>query len=208
MASSESWLKKRKSRSNTTSRQPVLNGSSICCSKVVSSFEGALAPEVVLAIIVELEYVVDLRADSRKALLEGLHLVDEDADHGKIGCFGRPCHLIGLRLAFPPFRVRTEQEPSTGSSDEVSDEAARDLAAYDSAETSGNSADWLATVTVVSLDEDPTKISVEIDGRWMGPQPWDNVYDVLVDRLKIAEGFLREQVGRFLEHFRSQEDEP
>jgi hypothetical protein len=73
-----------------------------------SCFDQTYRPVFVGGLDVELAYVVDLSVDARKSMLEKLGLVDDEG--GKMTCFGRPCHSVGLRLGFPPYQLSDDDD--------------------------------------------------------------------------------------------------
>jgi hypothetical protein len=196
--------------------------------RLVQAVTGALekaeiAPQLAL-VGVELDYIVDLKHDARFALLEGLGLHSQDDDQPpKIACFDRPCHLVGLRLGFPPYIIKKEatKEPSAGDDAASDDEGAIE----DQEESAGQDADddtetqvdsaaatelgesWTAIVTVTTLEDDPTKASIEVDGRWMAPVRWKKIDKEIVERLNTTEKFLKEKAAPFLGHFTAKDDD-
>ena len=160
---------------------------------------------------VELDYVVDLKQDARQALLVGLGLLNEDEDEAhRIDCFGRPCHLVGLRLGFPPYRIKRKKaepvEGEAGDEHNAEDKTRAESGESDSEENETEPGeDWMARLTVTTLEDDPAKASVEVFGQW-GPSPWTNIHETLIERLNIAERFLREKAVTFLGNFRAEDD--
>jgi|GEM_PF-4481568 len=195
--------------------------------QVLSSFHKPFAPSVVFGVNIELDYVVELSGDARQSLLEGLRLFGGYEDVDKIDAFGRPCHLIGLRLGFPAYREVADEQADDDSGEDGEDDGAADPPATKEAESkdSGDSeekpanqaesssdenglggSDWHATVTMVTLEDDPSKISVEVAGLWPKPYPWKNVEDMVEERIEVASAFLRDRISGFLEHFRGKTD--
>ena len=82
--------------------------------QVVTSVDPVINPKLLLASIVRLEYIIDLGGDSREAILEGLGLSGENSESDKLGVFNRPCHVVGLRLRFPAYRLMDDDSEGEG----------------------------------------------------------------------------------------------
>jgi len=157
---------------------------------VINAVSKVIKPTHILRTGIELEYVTNFGGDAREALLGGLRLSGGEAD--KLAEFGRPCHLIGLRLMFPPFTVVSDED----------DEADADEHAENADESNKEKigSDWHATVTIRSLADDPGGISVEVDGHW-GPITWKDGTKIVAERLNTVLEFLRERTIAFLKKF-------
>jgi hypothetical protein len=175
---------------------------------VLNSFEGddeqtSIRP-LMTFISVELDYVVNLRQDSRDALLCGLSLKTNDEDEpNRIDSFERPCYLVGLRLGFPPFRQRAQTPEADEGELQPEDAGAgvTHIADPGASDELAVGADWEAQVTLLTLEDDPSKASIEIAGRWMRPVKWSEIKDEIANKLEVAEKFLRQHVVNFLDHF-------
>jgi hypothetical protein len=121
----------------------------------------------------------------------------EEEGRDKIDAFKRPCHLVGLRLGFPPYTV--EDDDSDTDKPEASDQTAPDPPIDEGS-------DWQAIITLLTLDDDPTKLLVEITGTWQEPFQWSGIHDTIQARLNIASDFLRSRVSGFLGHFEGGDD--
>src|SRR5439155_18796720 len=75
--------------------------------QAVEAIGSVTKSEVIFASLIELEYVVELGTDTRKAILGSLDMLgdEEEGEQGKLGVFKRPCHFVGLRLGFPAFKL-------------------------------------------------------------------------------------------------------
>jgi hypothetical protein len=169
---------------------------------IVEATESTAAPEMLLTTIMSLEYTTAMGQDARQAMMDGLQLTGGVDDPGKMRVFDRPCHGVGLRLIFPPFvnRDDDEDEEESEEADETTSTALVPAGqVMHSPQAQGS--EWQAIVTIQSLEEDPSKISVEIDGRWM-PAPWRDVTKVAVDRLARMDDFLRTKTVEFLKFFK------
>jgi hypothetical protein len=174
------------------------------CEQVLDSFESPLTPEFLFSTIARLEYVTTIGKDSRISLLDGLNL-GKEGEPGKVDAFGRPCSSVAVRLRFPPYEIIEDEAEATDAPTEQgpSDQALIPVSSESTSQddTEEGSAEWQAIVTVSSLSDDPEKVSVEVDARWVKPAPWEAGASLISERLRIAEQFLRTSVAKFLEHF-------
>jgi hypothetical protein len=185
--------------------------------QVYESFKGSIAPQFVFAIEVDLTYTFDLKGDSRRALLTELGLIIDSDDPDRMRAFGRPCFKVGLHLGFPPYELIDDDEE-----DDERDSAVPDVSSGEAPTPQELGVDpqtpqedevapkveWLANVTIMTMPEDQTKVSVQIEGSWHGPQSWDNIHEAVVARLNETDSFLKTRVYKFLQHFqKTDEDE-
>lgn len=171
---------------------------------VVEALEPAKITPQMTFINVELDYVVDLKQDSRLALLIGLNLLEEDEEsQDRIDTFDRPCHSVGLRLGFPAYIMKPEE----GAEDDDTKETPPAEGGDESAVPNHSGADWQALVTLETLVDDPRKASVQITGQWVEPCQWDGIHEIIIQRLNVAEKFLRDKTLPFLGHFTAEEDD-
>lgn len=177
------------------------------------AIESVVRPEALYGSGVELEYHVRIGGDARKVLMEKLRLRGEEEEADKLAVFRRPCHAVGLRLWFPPFRYpgkpSVEGERKVRQEDEDPGEALVEQLSGNGntgrREAQPAGADWAATLTVETLLDDPSALSVEVHGRWGRPQEWDSkVVGAVQKRVRAVDDFLRQQITEFLEHFRSE----
>ncbi len=177
----------------------------ILVDQVIEAIEQVAAPQILLGTTATLEYLVDIGGDAREAILGGLRLVgDEETD--KLGVINRPCQFVGLRLGFPPFEVDEKSADDEEEDPENPIEKPVDIGEERSANQGAGKkegADWAATLTLQSLPDEPAKMSVEVEGRWMQPSHWKEVPKVLGDRLKIVDEFLKTKISEFLKNFGS-----
>lgn len=184
--------------------------------KILHSIGSVVTPEAVFGHAVVLSYVVDIGGDARKNLLGSLALDrgdgdDEEGKDSKLGVFNRPCHAVGLRLAFPPYREegRSKSLPEDAEGEDDANEQAGQFGEQSGAKETKNKgaykgADWQATLTLQTLADEPNKVSIEVDGRWVSPMNWKQFVKSVTDRLRLVNEFLRQQTTEFLKHFRSE----
>jgi len=105
-------------------------------------------------------------------------------DPRRLDPMGRPLHVLGMRLFFPPY---IEKDKTDQSKNRVTD--------------------WGVDVKLESWIEDPGKLFVEVNGHWHRPEKWDDKsVESVVGRLQVLADYLRNRVIPFLAHT-SQEDE-
>jgi hypothetical protein len=163
--------------------------------QTVSSVEAVFSPEAIWGSVISLEYLADFGSDAREAILGNLDMLeDENEGNGKLGVFGRPCHFVGLRLGFPAFEYKEEE------GDEEKKEEAKEKG-----KAKSRGIDWHATLTILSVPDNPKAVSVEVTGRWIGAVSWSEVSSLLNKRLTIVDDFLKTKTRDFLQKFRSEE---
>lgn len=180
----------------------------ILVEQVIEAVEKVAEPQILLGTTTSLEYLVDIDGDAREAIVGALRLPSDDDESDKLGVFNRPCQFVGLRLGFPPYRLAEGTDEAEGERHEELMErlvSAEEGSAKQEPETNPEGADWQATLTLQSLPEEPSKLSVEVEGRWMAPNQWKDVPKVIGNRLKTVDDFLRTTISEFLKHFRSDE---
>ncbi len=97
----------------------------------------------------------------------------------KLAPIGRPLHVLGVRLFFPPF------EPFEETNSENSETPRK--------------TDWSVNVRVESSISDPQKLYLEADAVWNEPKPWNqDVVREAVSRIGIATEFVNHEVVSFL----------
>jgi hypothetical protein len=178
----------------------------ILVDQVIEAIEQVAEPQILLGTSASLEYVVDIGGDTREAILGALQLPGED-ESDKLGVFNRPCQFVGLRLGFPAYEVH-EDEAEDKAEEMTPDELTENTPKVgekqsEKQESIGEGADWAATLTFQSLVDEPSKMSVEVGGRWMQPVHWNEVPKVIGSRLKIVDDFLKTKISEFLKNFRS-----
>lgn len=170
--------------------------------KTVEAVGAATQTQIIFGTLVTLEYTVEIGGDARKAILGQLGMAGDSDETGKLDVFKRPCHYVGLRLGFPPFKVEDDMDESEGEGDEGSNEEG---VGDESGEHGTEGADWQVMVTFQSLQDDPEGLSVEVSGRWMGPLKWDDSQECLLHRIRTVDEFLKKRTTDFLQQFRSEE---
>jgi hypothetical protein len=180
----------------------------ILVDQIIDAVEQVARPQILLGTVTSLEYLVEIGGDARESVLGGLKLLGESEESGKIEVFDRPCQFVALRLGFPPYQQTAPgAEARSRSGDEEDEDLTPSYAEGSEEQTLDDGpkkADWQATLTIQSLPDEPTQLSVEVDGRWMAPRRWkDDVPKVMGDRLRIVDEFLRTKISEFLKHFRS-----
>jgi hypothetical protein len=176
----------------------------ILVDQVIEAIEQVIGPQILLGTSASLEYMVELGGDSREAILGALKLPGEDDELDKLAVFNRPCQFVGLRLGFPPYQITKGDDAEPG--EEPSDETGVSQESPSGEQTNEEpleGADWAATLTFQSQPDDPKKLSVEVDGRWMQPVQWKEVPKVIGNRLRIVDDFLKTKISEFLKNFRS-----
>ncbi len=172
----------------------------------LASFGAVFTPEAIWGSVISLEYLVDIGSDARQTILGNLDMLeneDEEGDGGKLGVFQRPCHFVGLRLGFPAFEV--EDEPKTGEPAKEEKKAASSEGEAVEKKPEIKGIDWQATLTLQSLIDNPQALSVEVNGRWIGAVPWNEVNKQVSSRVRIVDEFLKTKTKEFLQQFRSEE---
>jgi len=185
----------------------------ILVGQVAESVGAVLRPQGIWGTNVTLEYVANIGGDARKAILGSLDMLEDEDTPGKLDVFQRPCHFVGLRLGFPAFEyVPTEDPP--GEEDEPGETNTGKLidrlienkgGSGEQQEDAPKNAEWHATLTLQSLQDDPKSLLVEVSGRWFGAVDWKNVSNTLATRLRTVDGFLRTKTSDFIQQFRSEE---
>jgi hypothetical protein len=188
----------------------------ILMEQAVEAIGAVIKPQAIWGSVVTLEYQADIGGDARKAILGPLEMLGDEEGVGKLGAFERPCHFVGLRLGFPAFQYdpQGDEEEEDEEGAELEDEKTAALAEGQltenpthagGAKEPAKGADWHATLTLQSLQDDPKSLSVEVGGRWIGGVPWEHVKETLPSRLWAVDEFLKTKTSDFLEQFRSEE---
>ncbi len=180
--------------------------------QVLDAIHTVIKPGVLLGTTVELEYLVDIGGDAREAILRSLGLIgeEEEEEADKLRVFDRPCHQVGLRLVFPPFIVE-EDEPEKDDAED--DGPIEELPERGTAAQKGKSGEkapelqgvnWQAILTLQSLQDEPSKFSVEVVGRWVDPVAWQpEIFKTIPQCVRGVDEFLKTKINDFLQHFRS-----
>ena len=134
---------------------------------VLEVFGEIMHPQVIVQSGAMARFTFQLDEDARVFLAQRkLHL-----DQPALAPFGRPAHVIGLRLFFP---LVAAKQP----------EARRD---------------WQVNVRIESLAEDPRRLFIEADAQWKQPMPWrPELLPKIVERVDTAHTFVRKNVLEFL----------
>jgi hypothetical protein len=128
-----------------------------------------MGPKVVLQSGALTRFTLGLDTDARTFLAQRKLRLDK----GAMEPFGRPVHVIGLRLFFPPVAAREGAEAR----------------------------DWQVNVKIESLAKDPMQLFIEADAHWNQPMPWDEqALSKIVERADIVHTFVRTNVLSFLRH--------
>jgi hypothetical protein len=181
----------------------------ILVDQVIEAVQQVVRPQILLGTATSLEYVVDIGGDSREAILGALQMPGENEESDKLEVFNRPCQFVGLRLGFPPYQIAPRADEPDASGDAGEDrggmlaQGGTNEPPETDVENGPQGADWQATLTLQSLPEEPTRLSVEVEGRWMAPSQWKDVPQVVGQRLRTVDEFLRTKISEFLKHFRS-----
>ena len=139
--------------------------------EVLRRFESFFRPTLILGSAAMIRATLKIDGDARVFLANHvMHL-----DQSRLRLFKRPAHLVGLRLSFPPYKLKT-----------------------DGAE---KSEDWSLQVKAESLVEDPSKLYLEADGRWQARDgmKWDKeAATVVTERLVTVSDYVRKNVVEFV----------
>ncbi|MBX9678370.1 MAG: hypothetical protein K2X38_06370 [Gemmataceae bacterium] len=138
--------------------------------KLLEVFGEFFQPELILSSSAMVRGSMAIDGDSRVFLASDVMKIDGERTKE----FGRPIHLVGLRLFFPPFKKKGQGKKSQ--------------------------TEWQVDVKVESLLEDPSQLFLEADADWSMPRDWNN--DALaeeVQRLGIVQAFLNENILKFLQ---------
>jgi len=136
---------------------------------VLQRFGQTLKPVVVLGSKAMLRGTLPINGDAREFVAKHVMKIDPK----RVDSFGRPIHMVGLRLFLPSYVKRTGDQ--------------------------AEGTDWSVNVRVESLMEDPSQLFLEADAEWPGPMRWDESTDrKLVERLQFVGDYLRNNVIAFL----------
>jgi hypothetical protein len=139
--------------------------------EVLRRFESFFRPTLILSSAAMIRATLKIDGDARVFLANHvMHL-----DQSRLRLFNRPAHLVGMRLSFPPYKLKTDDAEK--------------------------SEDWLLDVKAESLVEDPTKLYLEADGRWQARDgmKWDEQAATKVtERLVTVSDYVRKNVVGFV----------
>ena len=136
---------------------------------ILKVFGEIMGPKVVLQSGALTRFTLGLDMDARAFLAQRKLRLDK----GAMEPFGRPVHVIGLRLFFPPVAGREGAEAR----------------------------DWQVNVKIESLAKDPTQLFIEADAHWNQPMQWgEQALSKIVERADTVHTFVRTNVLNFLRH--------
>ena len=136
---------------------------------VLRKFGDTFAPEFLRGSKAMIRGVLPIDGDAREYLAAHVMKIDQK----RADPLGRPIHLIGLRLFFPPFVKEAEGKQER--------------------------TEWGVNLRAESLMEDPTKLFLEAEADWQHLTKWDAVgIDGLVERLQVVGDYLQDNVLAFL----------
>lgn len=142
---------------------------------VLARFLENFQPQIALGSNAVIRQLFDVDGDSRDFLAQ--HVMDINPD--RFVPLQRPIQLLGMRIAFPPYKIELEGEED---------------------EKTTAQADWLLELKVESWLADPEKLFVEADATWPEPMKWDpHATTALVNRLQEITSYLS-KVRDFLDH--------
>ncbi len=142
--------------------------------EVLLRFSERFQPQIALNSTALIRQLFRIDGDSRDFLAE--HVMNIRPD--RFGPLNRPIHLLGMRIAFPPY----EAEWREGD------------------ETKTDKADWVLELKVESWLADPQMLFVEADANWHEPMQWNKqTVTTLVNRLQELTSYLS-KVRDFLDH--------
>jgi len=136
---------------------------------ILKQFGEVFQPEMILNSAAMVRGTLAIGGDARDFLWT--HLMN--LSPGRAAPLARPIHIVGLRLAFPPYHRKTPEGVELQ--------------------------EWALDVKVESLGEDPTKVYLEADAKWMKPRKWDaEAVGEVVNHLDVVLEYLRKNVLVFL----------
>ncbi len=136
---------------------------------LLKTFGERFAPELILGSAAMIRGTLAIDGDARIFLARHVMNIGEKP----LEPLGRPIHVIGLRLVFPPFRVASD------GGEQVTD--------------------WLVDVKAESLAEDPSKLYLEADAKWQKPMQWsEENLELVVGRQDEVSQYLAKNVADFL----------
>jgi hypothetical protein len=137
---------------------------------VLDKFTQEFTPQVLLGLIVTTAGISEIAGDARAFLAEKLMRLEGD----RVGLFGRPLHLVGLHLFFPPCSVPGPDGTTTDWP-------------------------WAEDVKVESLMTDPSKVWVTASATWNDGVPWSEaVPQEVIKRLATATSHFKGCIAQFI----------
>ena len=134
---------------------------------VLRVFGEVMTPKIIVQSGAMARFTFQLDEDARLYLARRKLRLDQRA----LRPFGRPAHVIGLRLFFPASVHREDK----------------------------SLLDWQVNVKIESLAQDPTRLFIEADALWKHPMQWnDDSLPKLVERVDVVQRFVRSNVLAFL----------
>lgn len=139
---------------------------------VLKRLEELSKPELILESKAMIRGLLQIDGDARNFL--GFHVMNMHPQ--RLEPMGRPLHVLGIRMFFPPYLVNNQQQASQRQVTE-----------------------WGVNVKLESWIEDTSKLFVEADASWPRPGRWGgSSLDEVAARLTTLEGFLDTHVVPFL----------
>ncbi len=136
---------------------------------VLKTFGKAFAPKTILQTAAMVRGLLDIDGDARLYLSTRVMHIDPKS----VDPLGRPLHLIGLRLFFPPYSTQVDDQKVT--------------------------VDWHVNVKAESSIDDPGKLFLEAEAQWPFPLEWtEKNFEKVLERLKIVKDYLDGKVMAFL----------
>ncbi|MGD0382134.1 MAG: hypothetical protein ABSA77_01345 [Thermoguttaceae bacterium] len=145
---------------------------------ILNRFSERFSPEMILSSKAMIRALIEIDGDARSFI--GFHLMRLNPE--TLTLMKRPLHLFGLRLFFPPFEVeQSESEKQPGHESAIKPE------------------DWSADVKIESWIENPSKLFLEVDGRWDEPKVWNNEsVEEVWSRVATVDQFIDKNLAPYL----------
>jgi len=138
---------------------------------VLDRFFRTLKPKLALQSSATVHGILPVDGDARKFLAE--HLMNMETS--RVGPFGRPIHVLGLRFVFPPFEKKAEDGKP-------------------------HLTNWLGEARVESLTEDPSKLFLLVQGDWPEGKLWqEDGAQEAVNHLATTLDYLKSCVTLFVQ---------
>lgn len=145
---------------------------------VLDRFADQFKPEIMLSSAAMIRALLPIDGDARAFI--GGHLMNMLPS--TIRFMERPLHILGLRLFFPPYTSANSEHAEVGVEEKKKIHE-----------------DWSADVKIESWLDDPSKLFLEVDGRWDDPKQWDkNSVDEAWSRLSTVSNFVDNELRSYL----------
>lgn len=148
---------------------------------VLKRLEELSKPELILESKAMIRGLLHIDGDARDFL--GSHVMNMEPQ--RLEPMGRPLHVLGMRMFFPPYVVKEQEQASEGRITE-----------------------WGVNVKLESWIEDTSKLFVEADASWPRPAKWgESSLDEVAGRLATLEDYLEKHIVPFLAERPDQDQE-